>query len=410
MKSALYLITTEYPYGTSETFIENEIKILAKRFDKVYLLPLSKGNGKCREYPSTVSILDTFTNCRLPRVSVNIFRRFGYILKLLMMELLHTNKKKYFVKNVKSMIGIISSGISKAECLKKELNVNPLVKNYYYSFWMNEGAFILSVLKDEKLIDDFVFRVLGYDLYDERRDGGYMPFRYINFKMTSRVICISQDGVNYLVKKNLFPDKLTLSYLSVYDNGNAPLAKPVEFTLVSCSNLIPLKRIHLIIEALKKVTIPVTWIHFGGGVLEKELNNQLKLLPANIHPELKGQTSNSEIIEFYRNNFVNLFIHLSETEGGAPVALQEAASFGIPLIGTDAGGISEIITGETGVLLPADVDVERVAAIINNFNSDKMNTMEFRQQVKAYWYKNFNAEINYNQLCDMILSGKFTTI
>lgn len=43
----------------------------------------------------------------------------------------------------------------------------------------------------------------------------------------------------------------------------APLARVRPFTLVSCSGLIPLKRVELVAEALSHVTSDVRWIHIG---------------------------------------------------------------------------------------------------------------------------------------------------
>jgi glycosyltransferase involved in cell wall biosynthesis len=402
----LYLITAEYPYGRGETFLENEINVLAKRFNNVVLIPLCKDNQQVRSIPNNVSVDKTLMHCVIPKTSTLFYKNFSYLLKLLLIELVHTNKKKYFILNIKSIIGILASALYKSMCFQKQIIKKEELgtTNYYYSFWMDEGALLLSILKEKKKIDGFVFRVLGYDLYDERREGGYMPFRYFNFKMTKKIFCISKDGFNYLKKKNIFPEKLSLSYLSVFDNGINLQSENGPLTLVSCSNLISLKRVHLIIEILKQVTVKVNWVHFGDGVLKSTLLTQTEDFPENIKVDFKGQTSNTAILNFYKNNSVDLFIQLSETEGGAPVAMQEAASFGIPLIGTNAGGIPEIATAQTGVLLPLTFNIAEVAEIINQFHTSKMKTISFRQQVRQFWFENFNAEINYNKLCDQILS------
>jgi len=403
----LYLITAEYPYGIGETFIENEIKVLAKRFEKVCLIPLCKEIGVARQIPDNVFVEKTLMRSESVKMSHVFFQNIHYILKLLFLEFIHTNKKLFFILNIKKVTAYLCVCISLSKKFHFFLKLEKEKKKFtplFYSFWMDEGALMLSVLKDKKVIDSFVFRVLGYDLYDERRVGGYMPFRYFNFKMTKKIFCISNDGYQYLKQKKMYPEKLTLSYLSVFDNGVNPFDINSRFTLVSCSNLIPLKRVHLIIEILKNVTIDLHWIHFGEGSLKKELLMLSKQLPANIEVDFKGQQSNTDILNFYKNQSVNLFIHVSETEGGAPVALQEAASFGIPLIGTNAGGIPEIVTPQTGILVPIDFNVMEVSEIINNFKASDRNTRKFRDKTKAYWKENFNAEINYSKLCDQILN------
>lgn len=46
-----------------------------------------------------------------------------------------------------------------------------------------------------------------------------------------------------------------------------------------------------------------------------------------------------------------MFIHLTETEGGVPVCISEATSFGIAVIGTDVCGVPEIVNNQTGFLI-----------------------------------------------------------
>lgn len=402
----LILLTAQYPFGTVETFLENEIKVLSQRFSKIYIFPITGGDENPRPVPGNVVVSDILKKKPDVKARAVLFNNFFYILKLLLIELLHTNKKKYFLRNIVEITSYLCQNIVNAKCIEQFLNIHKNESFVFYSFWMNDGALTLSILKDRKKIDRFVFRVLGYDLYDERREGGYMPFRYFNFKMTDKVYCISKDGLNYILKKNIFPEKLALSHLSVFDNGVNPFDPDAVFTVVSCSNLIPLKRVHLIIEALRHIEFPIRWVHFGTGPLMNELKELAKSMPGHIVADFRGHATNTAILEFYKNNPVNLFIHLSETEGGAPVALQEAASSGIPLLGTDAGGIPEIVTKETGILIPVDVNVPDVSKIISDFRAGELNSPQFREGVREFWKKNFNANVIYNKLCDELLNLK----
>ena len=154
---------------------------------------------------------------------------------------------------------------------------------------------------------------------------------------------------------------------------------------------------HLIIEVLKKVTVKVQWTHFGGGELAINLLEQSKQLPDNIHVNFMGHKQNHEVLSFYKTTPIHLFVHFSETEGGVPVSLQEAASFGIPLLGTNIGGIPEIVTEKTGVLIPVDFNIQEVAQFINEFRSSFRNTQEFRMECKEFWRTTFEANNNYER-------------
>ena len=54
---------------------------------------------------------------------------------------------------------------------------------------------------------------------------------------------------------------------------------------------------------------------------------------------------------------------LSSDNEGTPVWLIEAAAAGRPAIATDVGGISEVVTPETGIVVPPDDEAALAAAI-----------------------------------------------
>ena len=47
----LFLFTLHYPYGTGESFIENELKLLSEDFQTIYLFPLTN-RGEARPLPA----------------------------------------------------------------------------------------------------------------------------------------------------------------------------------------------------------------------------------------------------------------------------------------------------------------------------------------------------------------------
>ena len=266
----------------------------------------------------------------------------------------------------------------------------------FYSFWFDDWATILGILKKKGIIDQYFSRTHGFDLYEERRKNGFFPFRNFQLESVKNIFAACKDGVRYLNKHYpQYSSKFYLSHLGVFDKGVNPFIKDETFTIVSCSALKQLKRVHLIVEALKKVMVNVNWIHIGNGDQKEALISQCKQLPDNIKVEFKGHMQNNEILNFYKTHPIHLFIHLSETEGGVPVSLQEAASFGIPLLGTNVGGIPEIVTEETGLLIPVDVEVAEVTKFINEFKNSFRNTTEFRYRCREFWKETFEARKNY---------------
>jgi glycosyltransferase involved in cell wall biosynthesis len=175
------------------------------------------------------------------------------------------------------------------------------------------------------------------------------------------------------------------------------------FHLVSCSYLVPVKRLHLIAEALKQADFPVVWTHIGSGPLEKELRAKAEELPPNVTAEFLGQRDNREILDYYKNNPVSVFVNVSFSEG-IPVTIMEAYSFGIPAIATDVGGTHEIVSdGGNGFLLRADFSPHELLDRLQQLRS--MGDAEYNVlcvNARRTWREKFNAPGNYKRFYEEI--------
>ena len=156
------------------------------------------------------------------------------------------------------------------------------------------------------------------------------------------------------------------------------------------------------IEALSKWSEEkkIEWHHFGDGedkeyiisLAEKALTDN-----KNILYYLHGFTANSDVMKFYSENRIDCFINVSETEG-CPVSIQEAMSYGIPIIGTNVGGVSELINGN-GILLKADTTIEEISTALKsmvNLSCKKMT--EMRKKSYEIWEEQYQADVNVMRL------------
>ena len=297
---------------------------------------------------------------------------------------------------------LLLQNMARANCVKHFLKGNS--NSIFYSFWFDDWATILGILKIKGIISSYCARTHGFDLYTEYRKSNSIPFRNFQLNTVNKLFAVSTDGLNYLNEKYpVYAAKFSLSHLGVFDCGINPFNSDQVFTIVSCSNIARIKRVHLIVEVLKKVTCKLKWIHFGNGEVQNEVVALSKSLPSNIDVDFRGRISNQELIAFYKNNHVSLFLQFSESEGGVPVSLQEAASFGIPLLGTNVGGIPEIVVHQTGTLIPKDFNTSEVAQFVDDFQKSEQNSNDYRLGVRAFWQKNFEAKNNYNLFCDDLL-------
>ena len=175
------------------------------------------------------------------------------------------------------------------------------------------------------------------------------------------------------------------------------------YLIVSCSNLIPVKNVHLIADALKQITsIKIKWIHFGDGVEKDRIINISNDFPENIKFEMKGSVRNNDIISFYKTNAPDLFINVSSSEG-IPVSIMEAMSFGIPVIATNVGGTSEIVNNKNGFLLESNFCITDLVDIIKSFyNKNLIEFKNLQEQSFETWKNNFNAADNFSKFVKTI--------
>lgn len=394
LKNGLFIFTNAYPYGTGESFIENELKLLSGDYKNIYLFPLVH-NGNARTLPAeNIKVVCLFQKEKIQKRKL-IVPDFLLIIRILFFEFKHTSSFRVFFKSFSEFKSILLANLYRAQLLKDFIARTEKKNNTYYSFWTDEWATVLSILKKKKIIEKFFTRGHGYDVYEERWPNGIIPFRHFQLENVSKFYAVSKYGFNYMIKR--YPNyrsKFELSYLTVSYGGENPFQSTNSaFTIVSCSGLIPLKRVELIVQILKNITFEVKWIHFGDGPFMDDLKKMIKDLPATVFVELKGNVLNSEVKEYYRNNCINLFISTSSTEG-LPISMQEAISFGIPIIATNVGGVSEIVNENTGILLDPDFKIEDAVEILKEFRNGYMNTPAFRKNVSAYWKEHFSEEIN----------------
>jgi glycosyltransferase involved in cell wall biosynthesis len=210
---------------------------------------------------------------------------------------------------------------------------------------------------------------------------------------------ISKHGEKYLINKfPVYNSKYEVSRLGVmpheeYNSFN----KNRSLNILSCSRLSKVKRVGLIIEALKNMNINVNWTHIGDGDLKDKLLKKCEELPKNIKWNFVGNISNEDVFEYYKCHPIDLFINVSESEG-IPVSIMEAMSFGIPVIATKVGGNIEIVNDKNGFLLDKHFNIEELQNVLLKYKSmDYKDIMIKRKKAYIEWDKKFNAITNFNE-------------
>lgn len=384
----LFLFTATFPFGTAETFLETEITYLAKSFIKVTIIPLT-GQGNTRVVPKNCEVLNPIIKSKSKQYLYGLL--FGKSLPLFITDFF--SKKVYCsINRIKQwfIAYVLTNNLLHNKSIKlliKDLTYSDIV----YFYWGKGGCYLSPYLKNKVKM---VARFHGeWDLWEES-SGGYAPLRKLIAKSLSLAVFISETGECYFKQRYPFCNTI-VSRLGSADNGISKKSSDKIFRILSCSLVYPLKRVPLIYEALQLIdNLTIEWTHIGGGRDFKTLMNIVRDTKPNISVNLLGQLSNQQVMQFYQNNPVDLFINVSTNEG-IPVSIMEAISFNVPIIGTDVGGNSEIVTTKTGFLIPSHITAEDLAKKIISICNNSL-------QPRNYWSEYYNAENNYRDFAEMI--------
>lgn len=369
------------------------MNFISDHFEKIYLFYRIEQSG-IRSIPSNVELIYIMAPHEQPEKR-NVRANFFYLLYLILHECFFSRQKKLFIKNFRYNVSYFKNCISYANYIKKHIDPDRINDSFFYSYWFFDWNLSLSILKNRGIIKHNYTRAHGFDLYENNGKDNYLPLRKFCFQNTDKIISVSRKGEKYLKEiYSSFYNKIICSYLGTKDFGFNPVpGSDSVLHLVSCSNMIEVKRLHLIIDIIKFIDKPIQWTHFGDGILLDTIKQMAQQLPAKVKVDFKGRLTQNEIFEVYKTVPINFFINTSASEG-IPVSIMEAISFGIPVIATDVGGTSEIVNNFTGSLIDKDFNSKLVADYISSSTLD-FNT-DFRKKIKLFWHENFSATKNYS--------------
>lgn len=401
MKS-LFIVTASYPYDSAReaTFLDLElielVRVATKTGFDITIFPqscsgriqasedvlhfcnvdMSVSRRLASKYLSFCDLAFVFLSSRLWKGMIEVFNS-----KLTIRQLLSWEKRRRAVYSA--------------------LSGNATGHVIAYSYWFDSAASAISCLRSENKILKSFCRAHGWDLYEERI---VHPLRYDDLLCIDTVFCVSKFGMNYL--KDMFSDfayKITYSYLGTEFGKYIPVDfECIEF--VSCSYIVPVKRVSLIAQSVmfvaeKHKNIYFKWTHFGGMV-DMDLLNHTSSCSSNITIHFAGDVDNKDIIRYYMKG-VHLFINLSVSEG-LPVSIIEALSCSIPVLATRVGGNPEAINENFGALVDVSADIVIISDAIERLIFSK-DYVDYRVNAFNYWVDNFQASQNYKNFCSTLI-------
>ena len=392
------------------SFVMNELNFYETFFTNIYIVSNEELKGQenfSRKFKFiNLNIGDYKT---IDSIIPNLFD----VLKSLFIEIIDSKTNIHYLLKLKYLTSYYLRALYLSNKLGKIIGLYKfdIEKTVFISYWFDQTALILSLLVKKKIINEYYSRAHGIDVFEFRaKRTKRLPFRNMQLKYIKFAFSVSDKGKFYIEKRYpKFASKVKKAYLGTYDKGFGKYNPNDKFTILSCATVRDLKRIYLIPQILEEINFPIRWIHIGNDDMtpfdttkdlyfkgkDKILNNP------NVECLFLGELDNEIALRLYKTNTIHLFISLSETEG-LPVSMMEAISFGVPIIGTDVGGCSEIVNNNTGFLIPKHFIQDDVINIIKKVNKDKLFARVARKRTREFWLANFEIEKNLTEFYETL--------
>lgn len=412
----LILITSHFPYGMSESFLEHEMDYLVKSYQKVIVLARDVNSPLVRPADERYTTYRINPQSDLAETLLTFWlylKHFKKVARFLRAEIrwLREKEKKITMAIVRDFIHTLTKALTTSHHLNKIIRAHKLAGSVtLYSYWLTSSALATTFVTSKQITFRRMSRAHGGDVYENRNALHYLSFRSTLINELDGIFAISENGAQHLRQQVPSGNKtIRVSRLGTPYAGS-PGEKKTDSPLVvvSCSFLVPVKRVHLIIDALSQVQhLNIHWIHIGDGPLKENLQTLAaeKLgANSNIQYNFLGAMTNAEVLAFYNRQAVDLFINTSSSEG-IPVTMMEAQSFGIPVIGPDVGGVPEIVSPACGRLFPPQASPREIADHISELLSLPANEYQtLRAHALQNWRERYNAEQNFSTFVTEILN------
>jgi glycosyltransferase involved in cell wall biosynthesis len=201
-------------------------------------------------------------------------------------------------------------------------------------------------------------------------------------------------------------EKRSHGVMEQWSQGNTPTLQhpsspsPV---LLYVGRLSPEKGAHVLVDALPQMVkrLPQLRLRFvGQGSQQPSLSDLVRQHGLNEHVEFVGAVPHHELPRYYAEADALVIPSLSE---GLPKVLPEALACGLPVVGTQVGGIPEVVqNGYNGFLVPpSDPDALADAAI--GLLNDPETFARLRANARAS-VERFSWEKNVGQFIEMYKS------
>lgn len=207
------------------------------------------------------------------------------------------------------------------------------------------------------------------------------------------IITINEEMKNYFPYKKqqkLIPLGLDTDYYS--PNHFPERAKTEKLHIISIANLVPVKGIEVLIDAVNRLNNPnVELIIVGDDQSDYAQKLKQKVKTLKKESDIKFLGKHTDIRPFLAQTDLYVIPTLNEgRKEGMPMALVEAMSMAVPVLGSDISGINFVLRDFSELLFPA-ADSKVLSEKINSFFlKPKSEKQKIGYDLRNYTVQNFS--------------------
>ncbi len=353
----LVVVTSRYPFGNQEAYLNAELAELTRYFERIVVVPVRPPRGEARHnVPAGVEVLSwpLFSGDLLAR-GVRAFAA----------------RPAATTRTIAQLLGSRDPGRTKnaAVALKALALAQWVTENSFdhiHSYWISTPATVAMLAAAASGVP-WSATAHRWDIYE--RNAFDLKERSVSF-----VRCISTRGTTDLARRMpSLNGRLLEVRLGTVVTAPAPaLPRGGELRLVCPAALVEVKGHEELFAALAHLNAwgaPVRCTLCGTGPLQKRLEESVARLRLERVVEFAGFVPQEQLHAWYRAGRFSALVLASKAESeqmmeGLPSAIIEAMAFGLPVVATDSGSISELVDQRSGRLVRQGDPVALAAALL----------------------------------------------
>jgi colanic acid/amylovoran biosynthesis glycosyltransferase len=178
-------------------------------------------------------------------------------------------------------------------------------------------------------------------------------------------------------------------------------------SVLSVGRLVPIKGHGTLIEALQLLAqrdVRFRCRIVGGGPLEGTLRDKVREAGVRGVVEITGPQDHHEVEALLADSDVFALSCTQDSDGnmdGIPVALMEAMAHGLPVVSTTVSGVPELVTPDTGFLVPPE-DPQQLAGALEMLLEDEELCMRMGEAGRARVSREFNTAEQARQMYSLL--------